>query len=474
MKHRIGLFFLSLTLLLLLHSCEKEEGLGVAFIFLEVDKNFALVEGDQIVMSTTVNDADFNQLQGISLEYLVDGIPLPDSIFRPTGRGTFELSARYKDIESKAEVVEVVDPALDLEELLLAYDGYTYLTTNDWSVTGNFSYAARIGENTFPINPPNLNLLLNGEEVAKDENFHFTEAGTQTFQARLDNFSSNTISVAVREEQVYEEIVIPVVFHTYDVDFTDQNKKDMIDTLNKSFNRSNFSKERVLAGLSNPNTVNCYIRFELATSPPPGKTLTALGHNKIQTANGEYPVLTLDRFRELEAEEVWPYEEYLNFWFAEEYDFEFAPINISDQGSGNARGLTYSPYTDSLAIPGLAVRGTNPRNPDPETLSHSILLRFTSVVDFHQDFIVNRVAYFFGLFDTLAFGCEADGDFCKDTFTPDFGAPFGPANEYSACEGPFFFPSNHMGLGRNKDNFTYDQRARMRLVLEHALFRPGN
>ena len=157
------------------------------------------------------------------------------------------------------------------------------------------------------------------------------------------------------------------------------------------------------------------------------------------------------------------------------YEFEYEPINRNEvAGSGGGRGLVHSPYLIDVQLPGLPTFGANPRDPDPNTLSQSILLRTISVLTEHPDFIVNRMGYFLGLFDTMTFGCLSDGDYCPDTVIPDFSRSERIGNAWKACGSENFYTlNNHMSIGRNYTNFTYDQRARMRFVLEHGMFRPG-
>jgi hypothetical protein len=246
-----------------------------------------------------------------------------------------------------------------------------------------------------------------------------------------------------------------------------------LDTLNRSFSSSALSKDRVLAGSLNPNAVNCYIKFVLAVTPPSGHKLSSPGFNLITTDDGEYPELTLTAFQKLEEENAWPPNQYINIWLASGYNFEFPSIQQNEAGSFDARGLVYSPFIEKgFLLEGLSNIGANPKDPDPATLSHGILLRSGSVLFAHPDYIINRMGYYLGLFDTMSFACLLEGDFCPDTQIPDLTQSLLPFAKATTCEGSSFPLTNHMSIGRRYTNFTYDQRTRMRFVLEHGLYRP--
>jgi hypothetical protein len=243
--------------------------------------------------------------------------------------------------------------------------------------------------------------------------------------------------------------------------------------LNRSFSASSLSKARTLNGSIDPNAVNCYIKFVAANEAPPGRKLDNPGLNVIQPENGEYPTLGLPNFQELEQANTWDPTTYVNVWIAPDYDFEFPSIHPNEAGSFGARGLSYSPFIEEgFELPGLATRGVNAKDPDPSTLSHGILLRSGSVLFEHPDYLINRMAYYLGVFDLMTFDCRFEGDYCPDTPNPDLSKPIFPFNEVSKCDGGTFFMTNHMSFGRRYTHFSYDQRERMHFVLEHGLYRP--
>ena len=463
------------SLFCLFFSCEKEDPNPVLVLTLSTDKAVALEQNDQVQLFVEALDKDLKVLENLEIDFYVDGQILDENSFFPETRGTYELSAQYRDLKSNIVKVKVVNLKEDLQKLFLDYDGYQYLTTNPWSISGNFSFKAQLEGELFPINSSEIQLQLDGENQNSLGAFQFDKAGEYLFNAAFQGETSEFISIQVREEQAFPALTIPLVFHSLGVEMTSSEVEFFIDTLNRAFAQEQYSKEQVQQGLVNPNAVNCYIQFVAAENPPPGKTLSSTGLNKIKLVEDEEPVLPLSRFQGLEETHAWDPNEYINIWIAEGFEFEFPPVNPNEtMGSGGARGLVYAPYLDGVQLPGLVTEGVNPKFPDLSTLSQGILLRSGSLLGNHPDFIINRIGYYLGLFDTLAFGCEAEGDFCKDTFAPDISQPSGPLNQFKVCEdGPYYIPNNHMSIGRQYTNFTFDQRARMHFVLQHALYRPN-
>lgn len=457
-----------------LSACNEETVITPSFIFLEVDKTLALDQGDQIIITASVRDEDQNPLEGFDLEFFANDQALEGSVFYPTVAGDYELTARYKTLESRPVNVRVVNLEADVEELILSYDGNFYLTTNPWSASGNFSYIARIEDQFFPLPEENVVLRLDGELTTQQGTFIFEEPGARTFQATLHNFTSNEVQIQVRAEKDYDTVTIPIIFHDYGSGISNQQIMEFLDTLNRSFSSDFLTLERVLAEELNPNAVDCKIQFVLANSAPSGRKLDGLGRNVVSTPEGEYIAPNLITFQNLEADNLWDPTQYLNIWMAPGYDFDFPSIRTDESGgSGGARGLVYAPYLEEGAtLPGLSTIGVNPKDPDPSTLSPAILLRSGSLLGAHPDYIVNRVGYYLGLFDIMTFACALEGDFCLDTQAPDLREPIGVFNTVTDCDGDRFIMTNHMSFGRKYTHFTYDQRDRMHFVLEHGLFRP--
>ena len=460
----------------LLACSESEDGPSVQRIRIEVDKDAALSNTDTIRIQADVLDGSSQPLSNVTLTYLANGQALGSNLFIPSEPGVYELTAQFESVLSNAVQVEVFDKGEDLETLTLTYEGYSLLTTQEWSLTGNFSVQGGIGNLVFDLNASDVTFFINGEAAEEVNEVHFEEAGMYTVYAETPQAKSNEISLSVREEKEYPIQTLPVIFHNYGVDLSSGDLLNLIDTLNASFNREQFSPEEVRSGVVNPNAVNVFVRFELASTPPDGFVLVSPGLQNIPSPGNEFPELSLSRFQMLEAEYGWDPNTYVNIWLASSYGFEFPEINPADEGnSTTGRGIVNSPILEFGRLDGLlSLEFPNPRIPieNPAEISQHILLRSGSVLGEHPDYLVNRVGYYLGLFDTFEYPCSDLGDFCADTFFPELNQGIGPLGVAMSCEGPAFRLNNHMSINRNYTCFTYDQRERIQFVLENGWGRP--
>ncbi len=461
---------------LLYLSCSETEEPQIQEIRLTVDKEVALSNLDTVRIQVDVLDGSSQRVENAAVEYLVNGQPLGSNEFIPTERGIYTIIAQFDGIVSNEVQVEVLDLQEDAESLSLAYDGYSFLTTNDWSLTGDFAVQVDVGGRSVEVDESGFTLIINDQPVPAISRIHFDEAGQYLIRVETPSLSSNTLTVTVREEKSYPLQTIPVVFHNYGVDLLSGDLQKLIDTLNASFNRQVFTREEVIAGDLNPNAVDLFLRFELAARDPDGFSLASPGLQNIPSPDNEFPELTLNLFQSLEETYGWDPEAYVNIWLANSYGFEFPEVNPSDEGQGSdARGLVNAPLLEFGEMDGLlSLEFPNPRIPvnNPEEISQHILLRSISVLTEHPDYIVNRMGYYLGLFDTFEYPCNRLGDFAPDTFVPDLSQGIGPFSLVASCEGPVFRMNNHMSINRNYRCFTYDQRERVQFVLENGWARP--
>ena len=463
-----------LVLVALLVGCSKSDEPGIRQITISISQTLVEVGAPSITIAAEVIDEARNVVENPNLEFLANNTPLNGNSFNPDTRGTFIIQARIGEVVSNEVSVRVFDLAQDLDQLILNYGGSNYLTTTDWSLSGEFTFEARIDNVILPLTSPAVELRLNDTSTNQRGGFQFAEAGTATFQAFLNDKSSNPIEIEVRAEKEYDEIVLPIIFHTYQVDIGVDEVNMLLDTLNNGFSPSSFPKSSVLAGKTSPNAVNTYVKFEVAQRSPDGLLLSVPGLNVIEGPIEDPQPLTEELFSVLDKAHSWDPNEYINVWIVFNTAFAFPPIDTRLETSAPT-GVTYSPFIEEgFSLPGLATAGANPRYPDPADLSQSIIFNATTLFPFHRDFIVNKMGYFLGLLETFAHSCDLEGDYCEDTLIPKLTMQLDPlTGKFQSCEGPSFLPSNHMSIGGIYTHFTYDQRERIRFVLDHGLFRPG-
>ena len=457
-------------------TCSNSDDDQVLSLVLNVDREFALSSIDSITLfANAANSSGYRiEVDASEIEYFVNGNRLKGSIFFPDQKGTYELSAIYRDLESNVITVQVADLLEDMESLRVIHEGIDYLTTDPWSVSGRFMFEATLNSKQYSIENSDVTLFINGEPTNQYQHFYFSEAGTHTFHAERNGLKSNTIEIKVRPSKTFEEIVIPVVFHTYGIQANSSQLNKLIDTLNAVFNKSFYDVEDVIQRKVNPNAANFGIRFMLATEASEGFNLEGSGLDVIALPSETLPPLTYERFKEIEEENTWNTEKYINIWVTEFFNFELTNRQALEFAWG--RGFANFPKLLNQELPGL----TTVNSPDSlppnngQATSNGILLNGASVFGEHPDYIVSTIGHFLGLYLTTEGTCDDGGDFCNDTPRPGISPPDAPLIVSQACTGYLFTPTNFMAFGRNYQDLTYDQRERVRLVLEHGIGRPKN
>lgn len=438
-------------------SC-SEDGPIVDEILLTVNKSVALSMGDSILISTQVLSEVDERLQDIPLEYFADDQRLDGPVFYPDKVGVFRISARYQDVISTKKDVEVISLEDNITDLKLNYMGNRFLTTEDWSVSGPFTFDVLLDNQAFQVSTNNIDLLVNGSPVEERTSLHFDTPGTYSVEAAFGNLRSDPVQLEVREKLQLTEIVIPLIFHDFGQNLDQGQLQGLLDTLNRAFNLT-YKKEDVEEGVVNPNAVNMKLTFEFAEDSPEGFDLSGKGIHRI---SNQEPIVDLTKMVE---ENTWDPQKYVNIWMftdTDVLDFEsFGPYPWV------GRGFASKPLTRDFEIPGLRLADANELDLNP-----GIALGVLSVFGEHPDYIVSLMGYYFGLLNTNDEQCANHGDFVEDTRTLTFDSE-APTNYYFDCEDQLMRATNFMAIGRRYRDFTYDQALRIRSVMEHGVSRVG-
>jgi len=248
-------------LALLTISCSKDEESGIRNLFIEAEKDLIILGFDDIKLNSIARDQDLKIVEGINVIFSVNGAPISGNTFVPEVVGEYEIVGMYQGIESNTIFVTVTTIQDDLDRFELYYNGNQYLTTNSWSVSGIFRFNAVLGVQNIDIPFQEVQLLVDGNEMNENEFIHFDEPGTYRVTALFSGKESNPILLFVREEKQYDEITIPVIFHTYGVDYPVSEYSRILDSLNSAFSRNAYDLTAVQEGLVNPNAVDCRIKF---------------------------------------------------------------------------------------------------------------------------------------------------------------------------------------------------------------------
>lgn len=477
-----------------LTSCEEQEPLSlsefydsylIGNVYLTVDKE-VFFEGDPPVeFSATATDDFENEIT--NFDYIIvtsDGDTLEDRTFKPdkTSRTTFR--AIVNDISSEPVKVDFVNTS-EIEFIDLTYEGSHYLTTNDWSVTGDFILTTVIDATVFTYDVTKSNIPLkisDGTSTTMRNGLSFEEAGTYSVVAEFNGVKSNTIEFEVRAEKEYEEIELPIVFHCINYSPQVREVDRALKSYNNIFNNSNVTlrKNDLSDQWENPNWVNASMSFTLANEDEDGNMLANAGIHLINTTD-------ITSQQQLEREirnNLWEPKKFINIFLTDDYEYIYAS----------------QPFLSRVRLEGLATRGIDDG----------------SAGDFHyisngtEPFNSNTMGQFWGLYNTY----ECEDDYCNDTFDYSVDQKFkafctNAAGELGGCGGDndggvhfqakdctseddqqVFSLKNIMDDGKNdkdadtteggteltprrmREYLTFDQRERMRVVIENAPLRP--
>ena len=465
--HHIYKFFFAAFLIIVTvsYSCSGDDSSEVDEILLTIDKE-NMLEGDTTFITTFVRNRLNRDVPGVELRYFANDVELPGPFFTTEVSGDYRISATYKDVISQRRDISVISLEDNITEIGLLYngmkflpDGKALLTTEEWSVSGSFTFELEFGRFNFEVDTDQIELLQNGQVVDQSSAFHFDDPGTYEFTARIGERVSNSIVLEVREKLDIEEVAIPVIFHVFDSDVSPGNLAQLIDTLNAVFAVEAYTREEVIAGLVNPNASSMKIRFFLADDAPEGFDRGTPGFDGVPRE------FESQQYFDLVQDNSWTPDKYINVWMVDSFiDLGETPPNYVFSG----RGVIETPVMNNYDLSGLERGGGYDANYPP-----SMAVASKSVLYEHPDYIVTIMGAFLGLFETFNFDCAHHGDYCEDTPTLDFDHPNNGGGGIVSCNSDQqFFPTNFMSVNRRYRDFTYDQVLRVRTVLRHAHGRP--
>ena len=445
----------------LFSSCSEEE-IPVDEIILNVDKDVVLLEGDCIKLTAEVFDINGEILTNIDLRFFANDQQLDGPTFNPEAIGKFTLRAEAQGISSRGVDVNVISLS-DITDLQLLYDGYNLLTTEAWSVTGTFLFEVMIEGESYILSTDEIDLIIDGIQSDQHSFIHFSTPGTREIWATFQEKTTSKIQIDVRQSSQLPVVDIPVIFHDYGLSLTTSDVRKVIDTLNGAFLQTSYRLQDVKDGFVNPNAINMAIRFVLAEEAPEGFVLSGPGIHRIQnTSDQNY--LRSDSFIRLAENNTWDPNQYVNFWILDNFDgVDFDIPGYRQEGRG---------YASFPRLTGTFLEGLRSLPMPEEDKIAGIICNAGSIFGEHIDYAVTMMGTYYGLFTTLEFGCDDDGDFCADTKGINFNL-VAPNRMFYDCTERLFRPTNFMSITRQYRDFTLDQAERMRTVMQFANSRVG-
>jgi len=309
-------------------SCEDNEELGFEDYYDSYLINDLIIssgkiiffEGDPpVTFSATAFDETENEIVNFDFDLIVNETDtLEGKTFRPTETGRYIIHGIANNVESPRIAIDFVDPS-DISNLKLYYQGYRYLTTEPWSVSGDFiittSFADRAGE--IEITRSNIPLTISdGRTTPQKDGIYFSEAGTYQVHVDFNGVKTEPIEIIVREAKEYEPINIPVVFHYVNQNPNMEQIQKAIDSYNDIFNNQSIqlNSDKFLSQWDNPNWVNAGMSFSLV----PMSEVTSLSSDGVNLISTNTVIENKADFDLIARNNLLDPNKYLNIFVTEE------------------------------------------------------------------------------------------------------------------------------------------------------------
>ncbi|MFD1096175.1 M43 family zinc metalloprotease [Salegentibacter chungangensis] len=480
-----------LVILLMAFSCSKEEDErpSPASIRLTSSTTTLAADGiDEVTFEVEAFDVESNPIPDVDYELYVNNELAESNSFSTTQTGEYIFFATVDELKSNHITVNVIDPqnalvswvSLEVDNRLIIANG-----TSASNLKINF-----YDENGDEVRDVNYRILANDVNYGSQE-FRTNVSGKYNLMVTVDHLRSNIIEIEARPERDYEEISIPVVFHIVHFgepvgsgsNLSASNIISMLEKLNMGFSNQLNSQ--------NANAVDTFIRFRLATLDENGSLLPEPGIDRINGAaydigsqsrmrqgrgifqkpvnDGEFNAVAalflneddIPNDRQFGYDEMESIGNAFNWDRKKYYNLYIVPL----QDNIGAGGFAYYPFiVEPNVLEGInslgAAAESSIQSVAPCVIDYEQAIRETSTV------VIHEIGHTFGLFHPFSIDKCATTDYCADTYsyTKDY--------REQACS------DNKVGDGRDnfmdyisgRTNFTYDQRERMRTVLEYGFF----
>jgi len=257
-----------------------------------------------------------------------------------------------------------------------------------------------------------------GAEVGRSFSTSTATPSVRSFYAKVAGVQSSAQSVIIKTPgATYSKLVIPVVFHVFELAKTDAKRyswyaelqqvklEELVNGLNVIFNR---------LGTHAPTGANANVEFVLATTSPDGKTLDMPGHNTFAYAStfnwGWASANAATLIKNNAATLLWNPEKYLNVWVLPSAVF-YGGLTV------NRPAYTLS----STGLDGLNLQHVAAASEVPLTEPENVGLmlgrdEFNSVLRGPAPNLAYKFGTFYGLFQTYTYPWDPGmTDYCNDT-----------------------------------------------------------
>ena len=301
--------------------------------------------------------------------------------------------------------------------------------------------------NTVTLNK--IKIQVNGaDELGYPFVFKTTETGKYTFTVKglsSDADVSGPVNILAIEDQNYEAVTLPVIFHYVSSGLTDNLRMQLrsqfsrdIDEVNKAFKN--------LLGSKDPNAASSNIQFVLADKDPEGNPLELKGFHEVYSTEksfGTYQNSTIDNL-------VWDG----NFWSPKKF------INVWIVKLDDNRSWAYFPPLNSTI-------GSFP------TTTYGVVYNQNHIYD--PMVLAHELGHMLNLRHVFDDSCN-DPDLCNDTWaykrkTTDADTQWRLTRK--TCDEITFVANNYMDYYPSQNTtFSLEQVIRMQRTLEYCAFLP--
>ncbi len=447
--------FLALVVVVFL-GCEKQDSLGYEEFYEIYAADDILLTSDRDVFIVGEHPIQFvpqarNELNRVlpALKPLmvVEGDTLDSYFYTPQSSGQLKAFAVLPNgLKSNTITINSITEE-DVDRISLKYDGVPYLTTNPWSLVRGFEQRIKLksgreftlGNDVYPLQSEGMEL-----SISKD---YIDQAGVYDVYFNLGSLKSNTVRIEVREEQTYEQVELPVVYHFINTSGLISGINNSVSEVNRLFNEPRLSLEE------NSNKVKTYVSLTLATVDPQGRALPQPGVHIISDGNGE---TSLDQLNTITRNNYWDPNKYINIYVTRG---DYSAITGGEFNPGG--WANFAPILKE-GLPGMFTLDEEPEEPFYNAVHLNASL--------DASLIAHELGHLFSLWHNFDTGCSSThGDYIYDTY--HYKRTF---NGDENCFGyTSLRKSNIMDYGGSGTIFTYDQRERLQLMMEHGLFIPN-